>query len=82
MSISVGEMEKKCARLFKDRSFGEILRIKGFHFEDGKWYEMNASRSGVTVKECRTGQEVWIVIGEDLNQEAIQKRMNEPGTDR
>ena len=76
MSVSVVEMEKKAALMFQDRSLGEILRIKGFHFEDGKWYELNASRSGTTVKECKSGQEVWIVIGEDLDQEAIQRRMN------
>ena len=76
MSVSVVEMEKKAALMFQDRSLGEILRIKGFHFEDGKWYELNASRSCTTVKECKSGQEVWIVIGEDLDQEAIQRRMN------
>jgi G3E family GTPase len=76
MFVSVAEMEKKAALMFQDRSLGEILRIKGFHFEDGKWYELNASRSGTTVKECKSGQEVWIVIGEDLDQEAIQRRMN------
>ena len=81
MSVSVVEMEKKAALMFQDRSLGEILRIKGFHFEDGKWYELNASRSGTTVKECKSGQEVWIVIGEDLDQEAIQRRMNARDSD-
>ena len=81
MSVSVVEMEKKAALMFQDRSLGEILRIKGFHFEDGKWYELNASRSCTTVKECKSGQEVWIVIGEDLDQEAIQRRMNARDSD-
>ena len=81
MSVSVVEMEKKVALMFQDRSLGEILRIKGFHFEDGKWYELNASRSGTTVKECKSGQEVWIVIGEDLDQESIQRRMNARDSD-
>ena len=75
LSISVSVMEKKAAMLLQDPSLGEILRIKGFHFEDGKWYELNASRSGVTVKPCKAGQEVWIVIGEGLNQEKIQTLM-------
>ena len=73
LSIPVSVMEKKAAKLLQDPSLGEILRIKGFHFEDGTWYELNASRSGVTVKPCKAGQEVWIVIGEGLNQEKIQK---------
>jgi hypothetical protein len=78
MPISVAQMEKKAVSLLQDRSVGDIMRIKGFHFEDGKWHELNASRSGVTVKECQTGQEVWIVIGEGLDQEVIQMRMNDP----
>ncbi len=75
MSLSVAEMKEKAAELFQDGSLGGILRIKGFHFEDGKWYELNASRSGVTVKECGAGQEIWIVIGENLDHEAIQRRI-------
>lgn len=78
MPISVAQMEKKAVSLLQDRSVGDIMRIKGFHFEDGKWHELNASRSGVTVKECQTGQEVWIVIGEGLDQEVIQMRMKDP----
>jgi len=77
MSVSVVKMEKKAALMFQDSSLGEILRIKGFHFEDGKWYELNASRSCTTVKQCKSGQEVWIVIGEDLDQETIQRRMKQ-----
>ena len=69
LGISVEEMEKKATILLQDKSLGEILRIKGFHFEDGQWYELNASRSAVTVKPCRAGQEVWIVIGEGLKDE-------------
>ncbi len=72
LSIPVQEMEKKAAMLLRDPSLGDILRIKGFHFEDGTWYELNASRSGMTVKPCKAGQEVWIVIGEGLNQQKIQ----------
>ena len=75
-AIPVSKMEKEAAMLLQDPSLGEILRIKGFHFEEGKWYELNASRSGTTVKPCKAGQEVWIVIGEGLNQEKIQKQMD------
>ena len=76
--ISVAKMEKKATMLFQDRSLGEILRIKGFHFENGQWYELNASRSAITVKPCRAGQEVWIVIGEGLDQDKIQALINTP----
>ena len=81
MGISVEEMEKKAAMLLQDKSLGEILRIKGFHFEDGQWYELNASRSAVTVKPCRAGQEVWIVIGEGLDQDKIQALISVPASE-
>ena len=81
LGISVEEMEKKAAMLLQDKSLGEILRIKGFHFEDGQWYELNASRSAVTVKPCRAGQEVWIVIGEGLDQDKIQALISVPASE-
>jgi len=71
----LSQMEEKAAPLLRDRTVGHVLRIKGFHFEDGKWYELNASGSGMTVEECRMGQELFIVIGEDLDREAVRSRL-------
>ncbi len=78
LDISVEKMEKRADMLLQDRSLGEILRIKGFHYEDGQWYELNASRTAVTVKPCKAGQEVWIVIGEELDQDQIQALIHTP----
>ncbi len=54
-----------------EERYGRIIRIKGFHGEDGRWTELNAARSGISVQECDAGQEVFLVIGENLRQEEI-----------
>ena len=79
LGLSVRQMEKTAAMLLRDKSLGEILRIKGFHQENGKWYELNASRSAVTVQECGAGQEVWIVIGEGLDEKQLRNYISDGG---
>ena len=64
--------EEIITQLFQDNRMGKIIRIKGFHCEQGQWYELNASRSKITVEKCSAGQELFIVIGENLNKEAIR----------
>lgn len=62
--------------LFRDeKRYGRVIRIKGFHFEDGKWFELNAAHSETSVRECGAGQEVFLVIGENLRQEEIAGRV-------
>ena len=75
LPLPLSQMEEKASLLLRDRTVGHVLRVKGFHFEEGKWYELNASGSGMTVGECRTGQELFIVIGENLDREAVCSRL-------
>ena len=74
LSMPLSRMKEISAALLQDKTVGHILRIKGFHFENGEWYELNASESKVTVEKCRTGQELFIIIGENLDKEAIGGR--------
>ena len=46
--------------------------MKGFIRKDDKWLELNAMQDAMTVKEVEKGQEVLIVIGEELNEEKIR----------
>ncbi len=64
-------LEKKTAEMFNDPSFGNILRIKGFAFEDGKCYELNATREKTESKIIKEGQNVVIVIGTGLDRDRI-----------
>lgn len=59
--------------LLNSPSFGNIYRIKGFFFEENSWYEINATRNDFSIKPITVGQQVLIVIGENLNQLEIAK---------
>ena len=41
---------KRAAALFQDRSLGEILRIKGFHYEDGSKRSQHSTTTADTMK--------------------------------
>lgn len=48
------------------------MRVKGFLTDDqGKWIEVNATSLGMDVREISEGQEVLIVIGENMRRERI-----------
>ena len=56
----------------EDSSCGNIFRIKGFlKTKQGGWLEINATRRNIRLEPIGNGQEVLIVIGEDLNKERI-----------
>ncbi|WP_167956780.1 GTP-binding protein [Anaerosporobacter faecicola] len=64
-------------QLFKDPTCGNIFRIKGFfEMEDETWLEVNATREHLATRSVEKGQKVLIVIGEDLNKEAIEAYFN------
>ena len=55
---------------------GRVFRVKGFFRDpDGSWKECNGTRNGITVSPIENGQEVLIVIGENLKEEAIRSRL-------
>lgn len=56
-----------------DAKYGGVFRIKGFLSEDGRWYEINATRQSTALRELDRGQEIIIVIGEQLNEPEIKK---------
>ncbi len=58
---------------FKDKTCGNIFRIKGFIKEGDTWYEINSTKGKTTVNPVGLGQEVIIVIGENLNKDKIGK---------
>ena len=73
--LSMEKLRRISAELFEKSSFGCVFRVKGFCCGDGQWYEINATAEGVSVSEVGTGQEVFIVIGERLDEAAIRDRL-------
>ncbi len=70
--LSTNEILQKTDILFTNRDFGSVFRVKGFIPEDNKWYELNAAQNTTEIKEAASGQEIVIVIGEQLNKEKIK----------
>ena len=54
-------------KMLKDPACGHIFRVKGFlQNPDGTWLEINATQQEITRKPIANGQDVLIVIGENL----------------
>ena len=66
-------LEKKINQLFENTDCGEIFRVKGFFSLNGRWYLVNATKDNYFTEEIKVGQEVFIVVGENLNEDEIRK---------
>lgn len=60
--------------LFNDKELGDIYRIKGFMPDKDSWIELNATRHVTNIKPIDKGQDIFIVIGDDLKFEKIDER--------
>ena len=60
-------------KMLKDPACGHIFRVKGFlRNPDGTWLEINATQQEITRKPIANGQDVLIVIGENLVEDTIR----------
>lgn len=67
-------LESKICDMMKDESCGNIFRVKGFvPVGDGTYAEINATHQNMSIQPIEKGQEIIIVIGENLNDKAIRK---------
>ena len=66
-------LKEKIDKLMSDSSFGKIFRAKGFFNEDGKWYQFNATKEDFELTEMPVGQQVFIIIGEEINESKVKE---------
>ena len=82
------ELREAAEKILSDPECGHVFRMKGFmRVDDGdgisgksvqtekngkKWIELNATKNEITIRPLHVGQEVLIVIGEDLQEEKIK----------
>ena len=59
--------------LFKNKEYGDIIRIKGFFRKLDKWYLMNMTKDAKDIDEISAGQDVIIIIGKNLDEEKIKE---------
>ena len=75
LDLPVDEVLGRVRQLFEDPGTGHVIRVKGFLKEekgDG-WLELNATARETNITRISDGQEVLIVIGENLREEAVDR---------
>ena len=72
VKTDVNKLEDTIKRIFDDSKNGRLIRLKGFiQNTDGSWLEVNATSRMVNISRISVGQELFILIGENLNQDRI-----------
>lgn len=78
LSLSEETLLEKIPLMMQDPACGYIFRVKGFmRTEENQWIELNATRAGIQIQPIEKGQEVLILIGENLQKDAIQSYIGE-----
>ena len=72
LHLTLPQLRAAAQALFADPACGHILRMKGFLQTADGWQELNATRDTMTVQSIPSGQEVLIIIGEQLDRAAIE----------
>ena len=59
-----------------------MFRVKGFmKNQSGDWMELNATTQKMTVNPIKEGQEILIVIGEDLKEDKVRECLEDECTE-
>lgn len=76
LHITPAELERRVQAVLSDEGCGQVFRVKGFiPLPDGGWMEINSTRRSSNLRRVSRGQEIVIVIGENLNKDAVDARM-------
>ena len=72
VKTDISNLEETINKIFCDKAAGNVMRLKGFiQNEGGNWLEVNATKNRVNIESISTGQELFIVIGEGLDEKVI-----------
>ena len=71
LDMTPSKLQETARKLFDDTQCGRVFRVKGFIPRDGGWLEVNATRDGVRTTHIARGQNVVILVGEDLKKDRI-----------
>lgn len=72
LNLRSDELRRRVSALFSDKTCGNVFRVKGF-INDGRWLELNATRQSLTINPTDNGQDIIIVIGEQLKKDRIEQ---------
>lgn len=82
LHLTLPQLQDAARALFADPASGHILRIKGFLQTADSWCELNATRDTMHVEAIPYGQEVLIIIGEELDRSAIEAHIGQKTADQ
>lgn len=67
------EITEAAKKVLEDGECGKVFRVKGFlKDKEEKWLELNATHQEIRTAPISEGQEVMIVIGEEMNEAKIR----------
>lgn len=73
VKCSQKELQSAVTKIFEAKDLGSIFRIKGYlPLPDGEWLQINATPGNMITKHVPLGQEILIVIGQDLQEAALR----------
>lgn len=68
------ELQKIIKEVMDDKQCGNIFRVKGFmKISDNSWIQLNATHNKIRIEPIDKGQEVIIIIGEELDKQRLDK---------
>ncbi len=73
LDMDLNDIKIAAKKLFFNSGVGKVIRVKGFAKDNDNWYEINATEKEISVNPIAHGQDVIIVIGEDLDRKEIDK---------
>ncbi len=66
LKLDLNTAKKLISDVFDGEAAGRVYRVKGFVFDEGKWYEINATKKDTDIRPVTHGQDVLIMIGEGV----------------
>ena len=75
LSMTPELLRETARRLLEDPACGKVFRVKGFIPDGGGWIEINANHDGIRTERTAQGQNVVILVGEDLKKDVIDRYM-------
>ena len=73
VETDIDKLEETISGIFQDSEAGNVVRLKGFINSPDGWLEVNATKQGISIESISEGQELFIIIGEGLNEEKLGK---------
>ncbi len=71
--MKLDALRDKVEYLLHHDIYGKILRVKGFMPSESGWAMLNATKKRIDIEPIEEGQEIVIIIGENLREKEIQE---------